>query len=214
MDFGSAETRLRGETLEETSLSQDRPGLVEALGRNPVLVGLPGVGKSSIGKRLASRLGVPFVDADTEIEKAAGMTIDEIFKLHGEPAFRDGEARVIARLVRAGPHVIATGGGAYMRAETRAAIAESGVAVWLDASTDVLLSRIVRRTNRPLFHNVDPRQKLLDLRAARDPVFAEAAIKVTSSAGPHDRVVHAIVRALKAHNAGQPLPEAKVAGRA
>ncbi|WP_245803103.1 shikimate kinase [Acuticoccus yangtzensis] len=178
-------------------MSQDRPGLVTALGRNPVLVGLPGAGKSSVGKRLATRLGVPFVDADTEIEKAAGMTIDEIFKMHGEPAFRDGEARVIARLVQAGPHVIATGGGAFMRADTRAAIAEGGIAVWLDAPTDVLIARIMRRDNRPLFHNVDPRQKLLDLRAIRDPHFAEAPVKVLSSAGPHDRVVNAIVRELQ-----------------
>nr|WP_202913291.1 shikimate kinase [Acuticoccus sediminis] len=189
-------------------MSQDRPGLVTALGRNPVLVGLPGAGKSSVGKRLAARLGVPFVDADTEIEKAAGMTIDEIFKMHGEPAFRDGEARVIARLVTGGPQVIATGGGAFMRADTREAIARDGIAIWLDASTDVLLSRIVRRTNRPLFHNVDPRQKLVDLRAVRDPVFAEAPIRVTSSAGPHDRVVNAIIRELKARVDGMPQGDA------
>lgn len=173
------------------------PALVMALGRrSPVLVGLPGAGKSSVGRRLAARLRVPFVDADTEIEKAAGMTIAEIFEVHGEPSFRDGEARVIARLLRGGPHVIATGGGAYMRAETRQAIDALGIGIWLDASTEVLLARIVKRATRPLFHNVDPRQTLVDLRAVRDPVFAGARIRIASSAGPHERVVNAVLAAL------------------
>ncbi|WP_420392509.1 shikimate kinase [Acuticoccus sp.] len=175
------------------------PALRAALGqRSPVLIGLPGVGKSSVGKRLAARLALPFVDADAEIEKAAGMTIAEIFRLHGEPAFRDGEARVIARLLREGPHVIATGGGAFMRPETRAAVAAEGIGIWLDASTDVLLSRIVKRSHRPLFRGVDARTKLDELRRARDPHFAEAPIRVTSSAGPHERVVSAILTALTA----------------
>ncbi len=167
---------------------------------NIVLVGLPGVGKSSVGKRLAARLSLPFCDADTAIEAAAGMSIADIFKTHGEAAFREGEARVISRLLREGPQVIATGGGAFMAPATRAAIAENGVSVWLDASNEVLLSRIVRRSNRPLFLDVDPRQKLTELRQARDPVFAEATIRIASSAGPHDRVVNRIIKALKAHD--------------
>jgi len=166
---------------------------------NIVLVGLPGAGKSSVGRRLAARLSLPFVDADAAIEAAADMSIAEIFERHGEAAFREGEARVIARLLREGPQVIATGGGAFMSPQTRAAVAAHGISIWLDASTDVLLSRIVRRSHRPLFNGVDPRQKLLELREARDPVFAQATIRIASSAGPHDRVVNRIVRALRAH---------------
>lgn len=165
---------------------------------NIVLVGLPGVGKSSVGRRLAARLSLPFVDADTAIEEAAGMSIPDIFASHGEAAFRDGETRVIARLMREGPQVIATGGGAFMSPATRAAVAEGGISVWLDASNEVLLSRISRRGNRPLFVGVDPRQKLDELRAARDPLFAEADIRIASSAGPHERVVHRIIKALRA----------------
>jgi len=162
-------------------------------------VGLPGAGKSSVGKRLAARLGLPFVDADCEIEKAAGMAISEIFATRGEPAFREGEARVIARLLAEGQRVIATGGGAFMTEATRRAIAELGIAIWLDARTDVLVSRVAKRDHRPLFHGVDPKRKIEELRAVRDPVFAEAPIRVTSSSGPHERVVNAIVEALAAH---------------
>lgn len=191
----------------------DRDGpqaLVEALGgRSLVLVGLPGAGKSSVGKRLAARLAIPFVDADCEIEKAAGMAIADIFATHGEPAFRDGEARVIARLLSEGPKVIATGGGAFMAAGTRQAIAERGIAIWLDARTDVLVARVSKRDHRPLFHGVDPRTKIEELRAARDPVFTEAPIRVISSAGPHERVVTAILEAVKAR-----LPVIEGAGEA
>lgn len=165
---------------------------------NIVLVGLPGAGKSSVGKRLATRLSLPFCDADTAIEQAAGMSIPDIFAAHGEAAFREGETRVIARLLREGPQVIATGGGAFMSPETRAAVAEHAISVWLDASNEVLLSRIARRGNRPLFVGVDAARKLTELRAARDPNFAEANIRIASSAGPHERVVNRIVRALKA----------------
>lgn len=183
--------------------------LLQALqGRNLVLVGLPGAGKSTVGRRLAARLSIPFVDADSEIEKAAGMTISDIFASHGEAAFRDGEARVIARLLEDGPSVIATGGGAFMHPGTRAAIAERGLAIWLDASTDVLLSRIAKRSNRPLFHNVNPRRKLTELRRLRDPVFAEAPIRVTSCAGPHERVVGAILAELGRRPAAAPSPAA------
>jgi shikimate kinase len=180
-------------------VERDGPrALLEALGdRNLVMVGLPGAGKSSVGKRLAARFHIPFVDADCEIEKAAGMAIPEIFKVHGEPAFREGERRVIQRLLKEGPHVIATGGGAYMAEATRAAITERGIAIWLDAASDVLIARIAKRDHRPLFHNVDPRARLEELRAVRDPVFALADVKVQSSAGPHERVVDAILAALR-----------------
>lgn len=167
-------------------------------GRSLVLVGLPGAGKSSVGRRLAERLGLPFVDADTEIEKAAGMAISEIFAKHGEPAFREGEQRVIARLLDEGPQVLATGGGAFMAPQTRAVIAQKGIAIWLNAATDVLVARIAKRSHRPMFVGVDPREKVLELRALRDPMFAEAAIHVTSSPGPHERVVRHILAALRA----------------
>jgi shikimate kinase len=180
-------------------------------GRNVVLVGLPGAGKSSVGRRLAAVLEIPFVDADVEIEKAAGMTIADIFATRGEAEFRDGEARVIARLLDDGPQVIATGGGAFMAASTREAIAARGVSVWLDAGNDVLLSRIAKRTNRPLFNGVDPEHRLNELRAARDPVFAEALIRVTSSAGPHERVVSAILDGLGSVLGALPAREARTA---
>nr|WP_255720556.1 shikimate kinase [Acuticoccus kalidii] len=181
-------------------------------GRNLVLVGLPGAGKSSVGKRLAARLAIPFVDADNEIEKAAGMSISDIFATHGETEFRAGETRVIARLMEDGPKVVATGGGAFMSAETREAIAARGVSIWLDAATDVLIARIARRTHRPLFNNVDPHAKLMELRTVRDPVFATASLRVVSSAGPHEKVVAAIIEALRKHlgatSAPQPVSEA------
>lgn len=163
-----------------------------------VLVGLPGAGKSSVGRRLAHRLALPFVDADCEIETAAGMSIAEIFARHGEAAFREGEQRVIARLLENGPQVLATGGGAFMSPATRAAVAERGIAVWLDASTDVLVSRIAKRGHRPMFIGVDPRAKIAELRAVREPVFALAPIHVMSSSGPHERVVSRILSALPA----------------
>ena len=164
--------------------------------RNLVLVGLPGVGKSTVGRRLASRLTIPFVDADAEIEAAAGMSIADIFASHGEAAFREGEARVIARLLEDGPKVLATGGGAYMSAATREAIAARGVAIWLDAPTEVLFARVSKRHHRPLFNGVDPKRKLEELRSQRDPIFAEADVRVVSSFGPHERVVNKIVEEL------------------
>ena len=131
--------------------------LVAALGqRSIVLVGMMGAGKSSIGRRLATRLAIPFVDADTEIEKAAGMPIPEIFSTHGEPYFRAGETRVIARLLESGPQVLSTGGGAFMNAETRANVHAKGVSVWLLATVEVLSRRIKRRGDRPLLKNTDP----------------------------------------------------------
>lgn len=162
-----------------------------------VLVGLMGAGKTTIGRRLATRLGLPFVDADAEIEKAAGESISDIFERHGEAAFRDGERRVIARLLDAGPQVLATGGGAFMNAETRARIAESGVSVWLKADLDVLMKRVQRRSHRPLLKQEDPRAVMQKLMAERYPVYAEADIVVESHDQPHDAVVASIVEKLE-----------------
>jgi shikimate kinase len=171
--------------------------LLSALGpRSVVLVGMMGAGKSSIGRRLAARLGIPFIDADTEIEKAAGMSIAEIFTAHGEPYFRAGETRVIARLLDAGPQVLATGGGAFMNADTRAAIHAKGVSVWLRATIEVLARRIKRRNDRPLLKNVDPIETLRRLIDERYPIYAQADVTVESRDVPHDAIVDEIVAGL------------------
>jgi shikimate kinase len=167
--------------------------------RSIVLVGMMGVGKSSIGRRLAARLGVPFVDADSEIEKAAGMNIADIFARHGEADFRSGEARVIARLLDGGPQVLATGGGAVMNADTRAAIKAKGVSIWLSAEFEVLMRRINKRKNdRPLLQTADPAATLRELLVAREPVYAQADLTVQSREVPHDAVVAEIMTALTA----------------
>lgn len=164
--------------------------------RTIVLVGLMGVGKSTVGRRLAARLRLPFVDADHEIEVAAGLSIAEIFDRFGEAHFRDGERRVIARLIDGQPKVIATGGGAFMQAETRALIQERTVSVWLDADLDVLAERVGRRGDRPLLRDRDPREVLGDLARVRNPIYAEAAIHVRSEPLPHETTVETIIRAL------------------
>ncbi|MGA7387423.1 MAG: shikimate kinase [Pseudolabrys sp.] len=165
--------------------------VVRALGsRSIVLVGMMGAGKSSIGRRLAGRLGIPFIDADSEIESAAGMTIPEIFDKHGEPYFRAGEARVIARLLDNGPQVLATGGGSVMDAQTRALIGEKGVSIWLKADIDVLLKRTKRRNDRPLA------EKIKDLLPVREPLYAKADIIVQSRDEPHDTIVDEIMTQL------------------
>jgi shikimate kinase len=162
--------------------------VVGALGnRSLVLVGMMGAGKSSVGRRLAARLGIPFVDADTEIENAAGMTIPEIFDKHGEPYFRAGEARVIARLLDQGPQVLATGGGAVMDGQTRALIAEKGISIWLKADIDILLKRTKRRNDRPLA------ERIKDLLPEREPLYAQADIIVQSRDEPHDTIVNEIM---------------------
>ena len=162
--------------------------VVRALGsRSIVLVGMMGAGKSSIGRRLASRLGIPFIDADTEIESAAGMTIPEIFEKHGEPYFRAGEARVIARLLENGPQVLATGGGSLMDAQTRALIGEKGVSIWLKADIDVLLKRTKRRNDRPLV------EKIRDLLPLREPLYAQSDIIIQSRDEPHDTIIDEIM---------------------
>jgi shikimate kinase len=177
---------------------QPQAGLSAALGRRSVvLIGMMGAGKSSVGRRLAGRLGIPFVDADVEIEKAAGMSITEIFAAHGEPYFRAGETRVIARLLESGPQVLATGGGAFMNAETRAAIRAKGISVWLRATLEILNRRIKRRGDRPLLKNVDPAETLRRLLEERDPVYAEADITVESRDVPHETIVDEILESLR-----------------
>ena len=161
--------------------------------RSVVLVGMMGAGKSSIGRRLATRLGIPFVDADTEIESAAGMSIPEIFEKHGEPYFRSGEARVIARLLDGEPSVLATGGGAVMDPRTRGLIAEKGISVWLSADLDVLMKRTKRRSDRPL---VD---KIKDLLPLREPFYAQSNIIIRSRDEPHETIVDEIMGALATH---------------
>jgi len=178
----------------------DAAAIVTALGaRSIVLVGMMGAGKSSIGRRLASRLEVSFIDADTEIEEAAGMSIPDIFASHGEAEFRAGEARVIARLLDGGPQVLATGGGVFMNAETRALIAAKGISVWLKAEFEVLMRRIKRRHDRPLLKTDDPGATLRELMEARYPIYAEAELTVQSRELPHERIVDEIVTALAQH---------------
>jgi len=169
--------------------------LTQRIDRPVVLVGMMGVGKTSLGRRLAGVLHCPFVDADEEIEKAAQMTIPEIFERFGEPAFRDGERRVIARLLEhgAGRKVIATGGGAFCNPDTRALILERGIAVWLDSDIDTLVERTARKDNRPLLRDGDPREILIRLREERLPAYTQAPIHVISRDGPHSRTVERIL---------------------
>jgi shikimate kinase len=181
MDDGSSES-------DERSAANARP---------IVLVGLMGAGKSSVGRRLAKRLDMPFVDADEEIEKAAGCTIPEIFEQHGEAEFRDGERRVILRLLEGEPVVLATGGGAFMDTETRRAIRERALSVWLKADLDILVDRCSRRNTRPLLNKGDPREILAELMKKRYPVYGEADITVTSDDNPHEVVVGRIIEALE-----------------
>ncbi len=171
--------------------------IVAALGRRSlVLVGMMGAGKSSIGRKLASRLGLPFVDADAEIELAAGMSISDIFAKHGEPYFRAGEARVIARLLDGGPQVLATGGGAFMNPETRAAVRAKAISLWLKAEYEVLLRRIKRRSDRPMLKTEDPAETLKQLLKEREPVYAEADLIVHSRDVPHETIIAEILDAL------------------
>ncbi len=165
-------------------------------GRSIVLIGLMGAGKTTVGRRLAKRLGLPFVDADHEIERAAGKSIEEIFAEDGEEFFRAGEERVIARLLENGPQVLATGGGAWMREATRERVKERGISVWLKADLDVLMERVLRRPGRPLLKNDNPRAVMERLIEERYPVYALADITVESCNKPHNVVVGRIIRAL------------------
>ncbi len=182
---------LTSETVSPASAGPSPESAIAAAlsGRSLVLVGMMGAGKSTIGRRLATRLAMPFVDADTEIELAAGMTIPEIFETHGEPHFRDGEARVIARLLSGGPIVLATGGGAMLREETRARIRERAISIWLKADADVILRRVKRRADRPLLQTADPAATIERLIAEREPVYQLADITISSRDVPHEKVV-------------------------
>src|ERR1700730_9799692 len=178
-------------------ITHDAAALAAALGRRSiVLVGMMGAGKSSIGRRVAARLGIPFVDADVEIEQAAGMSIADIFAAHGEPYFRAGEARVIARLLEQGPQVLATGGGAFINVQTRANISDKAISVWLKAEIDVLTRRLRRRTDRPLLKTADPMATLANLLAERDPIYGEGDVTVMSREISHDVIVAEIIAAV------------------
>jgi shikimate kinase len=182
-----------------------------SLPRTVALVGLMGAGKSAIGRRLGHRLGLPFVDADDEIERAAGCTISEFFERFGETEFRNGERRVISRLLEGPPHVLSTGGGAYIDTATRALMREKALTVWLRADLDVLYDRVKKRSNRPLLREGDPREILGRLMEQRYPIYAEADLVVESTAQPADRTTEQVIEALRRHLT-PPSPEATAAG--
>jgi shikimate kinase len=169
-----------------------------ALDRAIVLVGMMGVGKTTVGRRLGQRLGLPFVDADEEIERAAGMSVSDLFIAHGEESFRRGEAQVIARLLAGPPHVLATGGGAVLNAETRRLIKDRALSIWIRAGVDVILKRATRRATRPLLRDGDPKTTLQRLLDARAPYYAEADIVIDSVPGPHAKTVDAVFAAIMA----------------
>ncbi|MDK4743016.1 shikimate kinase [Rhizobium sp. CNPSo 3464] len=180
--------------------SQPEAALLTALGGGCiVLIGMMGSGKTSVGRPLAARLGLDFADVDAEIEAAHRMTVPEIFARHGEPYFRDGERRMLARLLANGPKVVATGGGAFMNAETRARIAEQGVSIWLKADFDVLIRRVRRQANRPLLQTLDPEGVLRKLIDDRYPTYALADVTVVSSGSSHEMVAAEAMRALTSY---------------
>jgi len=196
---------LRSPSIEmsETAVSSTTPGtpqeaeIKSALGaRSVVLVGMMGAGKSTIGRRLSVRLGLPFLDADAEIEAAHRMPIPDIFEKYGEPYFRDGEVRVIARLLDNGPAVLATGGGAFMRSETRERIRDKAVSLWLKVDSDVIMRRLKRRSDRPLLQNADPEATVERLIGEREPVYRQADLTVWSRDVPHEKIVDECIEAL------------------
>ena len=180
-----------------SSNSSQEAEISAALGtRSIVLVGMMGAGKSTIGRRLSARLRLPFLDADLEIEAAAGMSIPDVFETHGEPYFRDGEARVIARLLDSGPAVLATGGGAFMREETRGRIRDKAISIWLKADADTIMRRVRRRADRPLLRTADPAATVGRLIEEREPVYQDADITIWSRDVPHEKIVDECVEAL------------------
>jgi shikimate kinase len=192
-----------GTTLPADVNASREAEILAALGtRLIVLVGMMGAGKSTIGRRLAARLGMPFLDADSEIEAAAGMSISDIFEVHGEPHFRDGEARVIARLLEGGPAVLATGGGAFMREDTRNRVGAKAVSIWLKADADIIMRRVRRRADRPLLQTADPEAAVGRLISEREPVYQHADLTIWSREVPHEKVVDECVDALHARLCG------------
>ena len=190
-------------TAPASASTSPEADILAALGtRLIVLVGMMGAGKSTIGRRLAARLRLRFVDADGEIETAAGMTIPEIFEIHGESYFRDGEARVIARLLEDGPAVLATGGGSFMREETRGRIGTRAISIWLKADADVIMRRVRRRADRPLLQTTDPAATVGRLMTEREPVYQHADLTICSRDVPHDKIVDECIEALHARLCG------------
>lgn len=183
--------------MARRSIAKDTALVRQRLGNRPiVLVGLMGAGKTSVGRRLAEKLGIPFIDADQEIEAAAGQPIKDIFAEHGEAYFREGERRVIQRLLGNGAQVLATGGGAYMNDETRARIRAAGVSVWLKAPLPLLMKRVAKRHDRPLLQTEDPEAVMRDLMDKRYPIYAEADVTVESRDVQHGQMVNDVIRAL------------------
>jgi shikimate kinase len=204
----SASTAREAEATAETSAE-----ILAALGtRLIVLVGMMGAGKSTIGRRLAARLHLPFVDADTEIETAHRMSIPEIFERFGESYFRDGEARVIARLLESGPAVLATGGGSFVRDETRRRIADKAISVWLKADADIILRRVKRRADRPLLQTADPAATIGRLIGEREPFYRHADLTIASRDVPHEKIVEECIEALHARLCGPAASQEATAG--
>ena len=203
------------ETLSPTGVNASpEADITAALGmRSVVLVGMMGAGKSTIGRRLSARLRLPFLDADLEIEAAAAMSIPEIFEAHGEPHFRDGEARVIARLLDSGPAVIATGGGAFMREETRRRVRSQAVSVWLKADADIILRRVKRRVDRPLLQTADPAATIVRLIEEREPFYQNADLTIWSRDAPHEKIVDECIDALHARLCGGGAPATETPSR-
>ena len=185
------------ETVSPASPASPEAEITAALGtRSVVLIGMMGAGKSTIGRRLSARLRLPFLDADSEIEAAASMSIPDIFETHGEPHFRNGEARVIARLLDSGPAVLATGGGAFMREDTRSRIGSKAVSIWLKADLDIIMKRVKRRADRPLLQTTDPAATVGRLISEREPVYQSADITILSRDVPHEKIVDECIDAL------------------
>jgi shikimate kinase len=197
------------ETVSPANASASQEAeITAALGpRSVVLVGMMGAGKSTIGRRISSRLGLPFLDADAEIEAAARMSIPDIFESRGEPDFRDGEARVIARLLDSGPAIIATGGGAFIRQETRDRIRDKAVSIWLKADADIIMRRVKRRSDRPLLQTDDPEATVDRLIGEREPFYRQADLTVWSRDVPHEKIVDECIEALHQRLCGGGLKE-------
>lgn len=193
------------DTPDREAKRDELTGLLD--GRPIVLVGMMGAGKTTVGRRLANRLGRHFIDSDEEVEKAAGMSIEEIFKLRGEPDFRAGEVKVIARLLKERDLVLGTGGGAFINAETRALVKAASASVWIKADFDLLFQRVSRRSNRPLLKTANPRETLRNLMDVRYPIYAEADVTVVTRDVPQDQVASDVIDALIDHFAPPALVE-------